>query len=571
MPSSDPMSALLVGLIVGCLLGIAGAWITVKRRVAREIDQARRVHEMERDGFHLRNATLASETADQAQRLRQGENEIKDVRATLQRAQIDLAQVTERAARLPEVERIAATREHDLVSLRAQQAQLDAESARLTATLAARTDEVNAANLQTAAMANTIEALQSERAAQAGEVARLTTSLSAEREQNIEKISLLLAAKDQLADQFKALATEILEEKSKRFAEQNQATLGQMLEPLKVKLAEFQGKVEEVYVQEGKDRVALGEQVRQLAALNQQLSQDAHQLTRALKGDAKARGNWGEVILERMLEAAGLRKGEEYTTQSGQRDEDGTRSILDVIVNLPEDRYLIIDSKVSLVAFEEYANAEADAERDAALKRHVDSVRNHLKGLSIKNYESIFKKGSPDFVVMFVPIEPAFLAAIGQDTNLWQTAWNKSVLIVSPSSLLFVLRSVAYLWRQEQQSRNYQEIADRGASLYDKLVGFVAELTKVGDKLREARETYDDAVRTLSVERGNVIRQAEQLKRLGVKPKKALPQALIRQNDEVSDEDAAAAPLDPTPTLASIAGLDFTTHDIDDEPESTQS
>lgn len=369
-----------------------------------------------------------------------------------------------------------------------------------------------------------------ERQRLSSQVAELSTTLEAERTQTQEKLKLLKQAEEQLSDRFKTLAGEILEDKTKRFTEQNQTNLNQLLEPLKVKIAEFQGKVEEVYVQEGKDRSALAEQVKQLMSLNNQLSKDAHNLTSALKGQAKAQGNWGELILERVLEASGLRRGFEYDVQESHTRADGTRAQPDVVVHLPEDRHLIVDAKVSLTAYEEHANAETDHQRDAALKRHLESVRAHVKELSDKNYQQLYGLKSLDFVLMFIPVEPAFMLAISHDSDLWQDAWKKNVLLVSPSTLLFVVRTVAHLWRQEQQNRNAQDIASRGAELYDKLVGFVGDLENLGDKLDQAKRAYDGALNKFAAGRGNVIRQAEMLKELGVKPTKQLPQGLVEMS-----------------------------------------
>jgi DNA recombination protein RmuC len=358
-------------------------------------------------------------------------------------------------------------------------------------------------------------------------VAELTMQLESERLQSGEKIELLNEAKAQLVDQFKALANDILEEKSRRFTEQNQSNIDHILSPLKVKLQEFQGKVEEVYIQEGKERSALSEQVKQLMQLNKQLSQDAHNLTTALKGQSKTQGNWGELILERVLENSGLTKGEHYETQVSHTREDGTRAQPDVIINLPEGKHLVIDAKVSIVAYNDYANSESDLAKDNALKRHLESIRAHIKGLSGKNYQELYQLKSLDFVIMFVPVEPAFMLAISQDANIWQDAWSKNVLLVSPSTLLFVVRTVSHLWRQEQQTRNAQDIAKRGGELYDKLVGFVDDFEKLGDRLKQAQKSYDDAFGKFANGRGNVIRQAEMLKNMGVNPSKSLPANIV--------------------------------------------
>lgn len=367
------------------------------------------------------------------------------------------------------------------------------------------------------------------------QVATLTMQLTQERNQSNEKLALLQSAREELTHQFKNLANDILEEKSKRFSEQNQQSLCQLLDPLKTKLQEFQGKVEQVYVQEGKDRSALAEQVRQLMELNKTVSQEANNLTKALKGSNKSQGNWGELVLERVLEGSGLRKGEEYDVQESHTLPDGRRLQPDVVVHLPDDRHLVIDAKATLVAYEDYANAEDEKHRDAAFKRHLDAVRSHIKGLSDKNYQDLYGLKSLDFVLMFIPIEPAFMLAVTHDRDLFMDAWNKNVLLVSPSTLLFVVRTVANLWRQEAQTRNAQDIAKRGAELYDKLAGFVEDMESLGTRLNQAQKDYDGAINKLSTGRGNLIRQAEMLKKLGVKPSKSLPAPMVEIANDAAD------------------------------------
>lgn len=365
----------------------------------------------------------------------------------------------------------------------------------------------------------------------------LVERLTAERRAAQEKIELLQQAREALSDQFKSLAADILEEKSKRFAEQNQTSIGALLEPLRNRLQEFQGKVEEVYVQEGKDRSALAEQVRQLMELNRALGQDAKNLTRALKGSVKAQGNWGELVLERVLEASGLRRGMEYDTQESHTRDDGSRAQPDVVIHLPEDRHLVVDAKVSLTAYEAYAIAEDEAGRQVAVRRHLESVRAHIKGLAERNYQQLYGLSSLDFVLMFVPIEPAFMLAVTHDDALFMDAWQKNVLLVSPSTLLFVVRTVAHLWRQEAQNRNAQEIARRGAELYDKLAGFVDDLDALGNRLAQAQKSFDAAYGKFTRGRGNLVRQAEMLRELGVKPGRTLATGLVERAGE-DDEPA---------------------------------
>ena len=366
------------------------------------------------------------------------------------------------------------------------------------------------------------------------EIVQMKTILELERSQAKERIEFREDSKEQLSNQFKTLASEILEEKSKKFTDQNKINLDQILGPLKIKISEFQGKVQEVYIQESKDRSALSEQVKQLMTLNNQLSDDAHNLTQALKGQSKAQGNWGELILERVLEASGLRKGHEYNVQVSHVREDGTRVQPDVVVHLPEQRHLIIDAKVSLTAYEIHANSDNDPERIAAIKKHLESVRSHIKELSEKNYHQLYGLQSFDFVLMFIPVEPAFMLAISHDNNLWLESWKKNILLVSPSTLLFVVRTVAHLWKQEQQNSNAQEIASRGAELYNKLAGFVEDLDMLGKRLQQAQISYDDAYGKFSKGKGNVIRQAEMLKELGIKPSKSISQSLT--TDSAQDD-----------------------------------
>jgi DNA recombination protein RmuC len=377
--------------------------------------------------------------------------------------------------------------------------------------------------------------------------AGLRAALDAERRQSGEKLRVLAEARQQLADQFRALAAEVLDEKARAVGERHREQLGAVLEPLQQRLAEFRSRVDEVYEREGRDRAALGEQVRQLMALNRQLSDDAGALTRALAGQVKAQGAWGELILERVLEAAGLRRGSEYELQVSLEDDEGRRLQPDAIIRLPEERVLVLDAKASLRAWTDAVNADDEAVRQAALRRHLESIRSHVRGLAGRNYEQLHGVRSPDFVVMFVPIEAAFSAAMAVDDALWQEAWQRNVLIVGPASLLFVVRTVAQLWRQSRQERNAQEIAARGAELYDRFVGFVADLEKLGDRLRQARDSYDSAWSRLANGRGNLVRQAEMLRELGVKPSKSLDAQLVAGALDAGAAQAAPVMADARP------------------------
>ena len=362
------------------------------------------------------------------------------------------------------------------------------------------------------------------------------TELEAERRQSADKLATLQQtaqeAKTVLSDQFKNLANEILEEKSKRFAEQNQQNLDILLKPLQEKLTDFRKQVDETYQSEARERFALKQEVEKLAGLNLRMTDETRALTNALKGESKTQGDWGELVLETILENSGLRKGEEYLVQDTQTISDGSRLQPDVVIRLPESKHLVIDSKVSITAYTRYIQAADDAIKTAELNSHVLSIKQHIQGLSAKNYQDLYGVGSIDFVLMFIPIEPAFLAAMRHAPDIYQDALKKNIVIVCPSTLLATVRTVAHLWRQEHQNRNAQEIARQCASLYDKFVGFVEDLDKVGQRLEQAQISYADAVGKLKTGRGNLIRTAENVKKLGVKPNKSLPSKLTDVADD---------------------------------------
>lgn len=514
---------------------------TESRRLRDELDRAS--NDMARlDERASRVAGIEMELQRSRQQCQQAEAAEADLRASttgeIERLSAELTSQTDRAAGLL-AERDTA-RAAQLVAER-EIGDLRAHNGRLTSALEAANESIARLNGEQGRMRNELAALRGDRERTAEELTDLRARAEKDREGLEQQLQLLMDAKATLTEHFKGLASDILEDKAKRFTEQNQVNLSSLLDPLRLKIGEFQGKVEEVYVQESKDRSALQEQVRNLVSLNKALSDDAKNLTLALKGSAKAQGGWGEMILERVLELSGLRKGIEYVAQHSEKRDDGTRAVPDVVIHLPEERRLVVDAKVSLVAYDRYVAAADDSERAVAIRTHLDSVRNHLRSLSEKQYQALYGIKSLDFVLAFVPIEPAFMLAVTNDGNLFQEAWDRNVLLVSPSTLLFVVRTVAHLWRQEAQTRNAQEIAKRGAELYDKLSGFVSDLQLVGARLTQAREAYDAAESKLVNGRGNVIRQAEMLRALGVKPTKALPVSLLQVCEgDPSTEEATA-------------------------------
>jgi len=338
--------------------------------------------------------------------------------------------------------------------------------------------------------------------------------------------------------QFENLANKILEEKTEKFTALNQNNLKNILDPFQEKINDLKNKVNEAYEKENKERFSLAEKVKELAMLNQQISEDAKKLTRALKGESKTQGNWGEMILESILEKSGLVKGREYFLEHELRDEDnkalfsefsGKKMRPDAVVKYPDERNVIIDSKVSLTAFTELVD-ETDTEiYQIKLNQHLSSVKNHINQLSQKAYDDYGK--SLDFVMMFIPSEPAYIAAMQADQNLWNFAYDRRILLLNPSNLITSLKLIADLWKREYQNKNSMEIAERGAKLYDKFVGFIENLEKVGKNLDQAKNVYNDAYGQLYSGRDNLIKQAERMKELGIKNKKELPQSMIDRSD----------------------------------------
>lgn len=364
-----------------------------------------------------------------------------------------------------------------------------------------------------------------------GEIAQLKAQLQSKEELLIRQQEELLNMRNQLNKDFQVLANQILEEKTQRFTTTNKENIEAILKPLNEKLVEFKSKVEETYDKESKQRFSLEERIRELVALNNQISTDANNLTKALKGNNKIQGNWGEMILESILEKSGLKKGEEYYVQETIKDEfgrtiqsnEGNRMQPDIIVSYPGGRKIVIDSKVSLTAYVRYIEAETDGEKALAEKEHILSVKQHIDELSKKSYQDYIE--SLDFVMMFIPTEPAYILAMQLDSNLWDYAYKKRILLISPTNLIASLKVVADLWKREYQSRNAQEIAKRGAILYDKFVAFVDTLQDVGKNIEHSQKSYNKAFSQLKDGNGNLIRQAEMLKELGVKSKKELPNA----------------------------------------------
>lgn len=351
-----------------------------------------------------------------------------------------------------------------------------------------------------------------------------------EQKEEVEKLQ------EKFTKEFENLANKILDEKSSKFTEQNKENIKNILTPLQEKILLFEKKVDDSQKESVGMHSALKEQLATLQLQNLKITQEAENLTKALKGDSKMQGNWGELVLERVLEKSGLEKDREYTVQQSFTREDGSRVLPDVIINLPDGKKMIVDSKVSLTDYERYVNADDDV-KEKHLKDHINSLRRHVDQLSAKKYEDLYEIESPDFVLLFVPIEPAFAVAINNDNSLYNKAFEQNIIIVTPSTLLATLRTIDSMWNNEKQQRNAIEIARQAGALYDKFEGFVTDLTKVGKKMDEAKTEYRGAMSKLVDGRGNIITSIEKLKKMGAKAKKTIPESLLKRAHEATDDD----------------------------------
>jgi DNA recombination protein RmuC len=349
-----------------------------------------------------------------------------------------------------------------------------------------------------------------------------------EQKQEVEKLQ------EKFTKEFENLANKILDEKSNKFTEQNKENMKSILSPLQDKIQLFEKKVEDTHKESIDYHAALRQQILGLREMNIQMSKETINLTKALKGDSKMQGNWGELVLERVLEKSGLEKGREYEVQQSFTSEEGNRVFPDVVINLPDGKKMIVDSKVSLTAYEKYINEEDDNVRNAYLKEHVNSIKRHVEQLGNKNYHDLYQIESPDFVLLFIPIEPAFAMALNEDTSLYNKAFEKNIVIVTPATLLATLRTIDSMWTNQKQQENAFEIARQAGALYDKFEGFVADLIKIGKKIDESKAEYSGAMNKLVEGKGNLITSVEKLKKMGAKAKKSLPESILTraENDQ---------------------------------------
>ncbi|GAB3931129.1 DNA recombination protein RmuC [Mucilaginibacter myungsuensis] len=363
--------------------------------------------------------------------------------------------------------------------------------------------------------------------AERSRLTRAEETFKAQRERLAEQELYMQELQQKFKLEFENVAERLLKEKSREFVDTNKANMDHILNPLKENLKVFEEKVDKVYNMEAAERNTLKGVITQLMELNKQISDEAQNLTKALKGDTKKQGNWGEVVLERVLERSGLVRDREYRVQASLQTVDGTRFQPDVIIDLPDDKHLIIDAKVSLVAYERLVNAETEDERKLYSKAHVESIRSHVLGLSSKNYHDLHQINSPDFVLLFVPIESSFSFAVQLDAELFSDAWDRRVVIVSPSTLLATLRTISSIWKQERQNRNVLEIARLSGEMYDKFVGFVGDMESIGKNIKQSQDAYDKALNKLTDGRGNLTITADKIKKLGAKANKQIDQKYI--------------------------------------------
>ncbi len=347
-----------------------------------------------------------------------------------------------------------------------------------------------------------------------------------EQKEEVEKLQ------EKFTKEFENLANKILDEKSNKFTEQNKENMKNILSPLQDKIQLFEKKVEDTHKESIDYHAALRQQILGLREMNIQMSKETLNLTKALKGDSKMQGNWGELVLERVLEKSGLEKGREYEVQQAFTTEEGNRVFPDVVINLPDGKKMIVDSKVSLTAYEKYINEEDDDMKNSFLKEHVNSIKRHVEQLGNKNYQDLYQIESPDFVLLFIPIEPAFAMALNEDTTIYNKAFEKNIVIVTPATLLATLRTIDSMWANQKQQENAFEIARQAGALYDKFEGFVADLIKIGKKIDESKVEYSGAMNKLVEGKGNLITSVERLKKMGAKAKKSLPDNILSRAEK---------------------------------------
>jgi DNA recombination protein RmuC len=404
----------------------------------------------------------------------------------------------------------------------AETGKTEADNQNLRSLISAREQSIEKAE-------NEIKSLRADKENLQIKLTQTASSLENLQEKQKDQQADLEKLQEKFQKEFENLAQRILDEKSAKFTQQNKENIQNLLNPLQDKIKTFQDKVEITHKESIVNHATLKQQILDLKTLNEHITKETTNLTKALKGESKTQGNWGELILERVLEKSGLEKGLAYEVQQSMTNEEGRRLQPDVVIHLPDNKKLVIDAKVSLTAYEKYMNEEDETQREQHIKSHLISIRKHVEELSSKNYDELFQDASPDFVLMFVPIEPAFAVAVNSDPQMYNNAFDKNIIIVTPTTLLATLRTVQSMWTTRKQQENASEIARQAGALYDKFEGFVADLIKIGKKMDEAKTEYKNAMNKLTEGRGNLVSSVEKLKEMGAKAKKALPEKLLER------------------------------------------
>ncbi|WP_412971813.1 DNA recombination protein RmuC [Glaciecola sp. MF2-115] len=413
-----------------------------------------------------------------------------------------------------------------------------AENQREIGTLSQKADELSRKQTENEVLSKSLDEMTTRYSELQASYQSQQAGFDQERKSFAEKLNLLENAEKQLSTQFENLANKIFEQKSEKFTKTSESGITHLIAPLKEQIEAFKRQVSEQYVKEGQERASLKTEILSLKELNKQITEEAAALTNALKGDNKQQGNWGELVLERILTESGLRNGHEYETQKSLKDTDGKRYQPDVVVHLPNDKDIVIDSKVSLIAHEKYVNAKDDDARQRAIKEHINSISGHIKGLSKKDYQDLTGVRTLDYVLMFIPIESAFISAIENAPDLIKLALDNQIMLVSPTNLLVALRTINNIWQYEYQNQNANKIAEQARKMYDKFHGFVTDMEKIGRNVDATAKAYESAMGKLSTGRGNLVRQAEQFKKLGVTPTKSLDASLVEGSSHDDDGES---------------------------------
>lgn len=515
-----------VSLFIGLLVGAGVGWLILHARTSAAEFRVKSESQVEIATLNARLIASQEEAMHLDTQLANLQEQANLLRDQLADAGNECAQLAERAGRVPTLETDLVKTNQEIIKLNQSIADIREKVGTVNSTITSQAEHIAQLQQERDNLKEQNELLTQDIKNLSVQKSELTATLEAERKQSPEKLQLLNDAREQLSNQFKSLAGEILEDKSKRFTEQNQTNIGALLGPLKTQLHEFKAKVEDIHLEDTKQQATLKAELNQLKDLNRQITEEAHGLATALKGQSKMQGNWGEMVLGNILDRSGLRSGKEYRREVSFNTETG-RSRPDVIIYLPQVKHLVIDSKVSLNAYTRYVNAEGEIERQLALKEHVAAISNRIKELSDRNYFELPGLNSPEMVFMFIPIESAFVEALRADETLFQKAIEQNVLVATPTTLLTSLNIVRQLWRFEEQNAHTAELAERAAKVYKKLSAFVGSMQGVGTQLDKAKDSFNKAMDQFTNGKDNLIKQANDFKRLGVLVQGTFPESLL--------------------------------------------